>query len=382
MGMNIAEIASREYAEVDVDDRLGKIRSIFEHENPKGIIVSKEGTYEGVLTERQILQSHVNDDAKADALMRSAPRVERTAGVREVSRMMVEGDTKVAPVFEADRLWGIITVDAIMEEVLENLDALTVEQISSNDVVTVSADTTIGQAINLLRENGISRLPVVNEEELLTGILTTYDLSDVIIRDMDKPTRGDRAGDLDRMLDLPVYDAMNSPVETVTQETTVQEAVAKMLDNDYAGLVVTPADDDRVIAGVITKTDVLRALSYTEEDHMDVQITNIDLLDTLTRQEIRESITEVADKYQDMQVKHAHVRFHRHKEKLRGVSLIDCKIRLRTTSGQLAGSGEGYGADAAFHVALDKLERNVLAEKGVQSDQEYRGQLLRKLGEL
>ena len=83
-----------------------------------------------------------------------------------------------------------------------------------------------------------------------------------------------------------------------------------------------------------------------------------------------------------MQVQHAHVRFHEHKEKLRGTPLIQCQIRLRTNKGQAAGSGEGYGAEMAFNVALDKLERNVLERKGVQADEEYRGQLLRKLGEL
>ena len=136
------------------------------------------------------------------------------------------------------------------------------------------------------------------------------------------------------------------------------------------------------MGGIITKTDVLRALSIREEDHLDVQITNVDLLDTISRQAIRESIEAVADKYAEMQVLHAHVRFHKHKEKLRGTPLIQCKIRLRTDHGQVAGSGEGYGADHAFHVALDKLERNVLELKGITHDEEYRGQLLRKLGEL
>jgi ribosome-associated translation inhibitor RaiA len=83
-----------------------------------------------------------------------------------------------------------------------------------------------------------------------------------------------------------------------------------------------------------------------------------------------------------MQVQHAHVRFHEHKEKLRGTPLIQCQIRLRTNKGQLAGSGEGYGAKNAFHVALDKLERNVLERKGMVADEKYKGQLLRKLGEL
>jgi ribosome-associated translation inhibitor RaiA len=115
---------------------------------------------------------------------------------------------------------------------------------------------------------------------------------------------------------------------------------------------------------------------------MDVQITNIDLIEALSRDAIRQEIEEVAQKYQKMQVQHAHVRFHRHKETKRGTPLIQAQIRLRTNRGQVAGSGEGYGAENAFRVAIDKLERRVLELKGVQADEEYRGQLLRKLGEL
>jgi predicted transcriptional regulator/ribosome-associated translation inhibitor RaiA len=380
--MDIADIATSDYIEVDADERLGKVRAIFERENPKGVVITEGGDYSGIITERQLIQSHVEDNAKARALTRPAPKVGRTDDLREVARVLVEGGSKVAPVFEADRLWGIVTGDAILEAVLENLDALDVDEIYTTDVVTIVEDTHVGQAINLFRENGISRLPVLDDDGYLSGMLTTHDIVEVVVRDMEKATTGDRAGDTDRILDIPVYDVMSSPVETTTHDESVHNAVERMLDNDYDGLAVTPEGDDRLVAGVITKTDVLRALTFTEEEHMDVQITNINLLGTISRQEIRQRIQAVADKYGKMQVQHAHVRFHEHKEQLRGTPLIQCQIRLRTNKGQAAGSGEGYGADSAFGVATDKLERNVLELKGVQADEEYRGQLLRKLGEL
>ena len=69
--MNIADIATPEYIEVDVDERLGKVRSLFERENPKGIVVTGDGEYEGIVTERQLLQSHVEDDAKVQVMVRS-----------------------------------------------------------------------------------------------------------------------------------------------------------------------------------------------------------------------------------------------------------------------------------------------------------------------
>ncbi|MFC4542210.1 CBS domain-containing protein [Halosolutus amylolyticus] len=385
--MNIADIATQDYIEVDVGTRMGKVRSTFENGNPKGIIVTDDGEYEGVISEREVLQSHVEDDAKVAALIKPsrnspAPKVDRQEDVRETARVLIESNAKVAPVFEHGDLWGVITDDAILKAVLDNLDTLDVEDIYTDDPVTLQEDDGVGKAINHLREHGISRLPVLNENGYLTGVVTTHDIADFVIRENHSTTTGDRVGDSQRLLDVPVYDIMNSPVETTTLDTSVKAAVETMLEQDYAGLMVTPQDDDRIVIGVLTKTDVLRALTYTEEDHMDVQITNISLLDTISRESIVESIQDVADKYQDMQVMHAHVRFKEHQEKLRGTPLIYCQIRLRTNKGQVAGTGEGYGAENSFRVALDKLERNVLEVKGVTSDEEYRGQLLRKLNEL
>jgi CBS domain-containing protein len=378
--MNIADIAVHESVEVDAGTRLAKVRSLFEHERPKGVLVTEDDEYTGVISERQLLSSHVEDDTKAGVMMKSAPRVERTADVREVARVLIEGGVKVAPVFEAGNLWGIITEDAILKAVLDNLDVLTVEQIASDDVITLQEHDRVGRAINLLRENSISRLPVLNDDGVLSGMLTTHDIMEFVVRNEGRTTRGDRAGDSERMLDIPVYDIMTSPVQTVTGDAAVGRAVTSMLEQDYAGLVVE--GEEEPISGILTKTDVLRALTYTEQEHMDVQITNIDLLGTLTREEIVTSIEQTTDKYGDMQVQHAHVRFNEHKEKLRGTPLVYGQIRLRTSVGQVGGSGEGYGAESAFRVALDKLERNVIELKGIQADEAYEGQLLRKLGEL
>ena len=380
--MDIADIATREYLAVGAGEPVSKVRSVFDRENPKGVIVTRDGEYDGVLTERQLVQSRVEDDTKVGAMAKPAPRVRRTDDVREVARVMIEGATKVAPVFEDGELWGIVTADAILAAVLENLDVLTVEDIYTADVITVDEEARVGEAINLLREHGISRLPVLDGTGSLSGMVTTHDIVNVVVRDSDKATRGERRGDITRPLDIPVYDVMEAPVATTTLDASVRSATERMLEADYSGLVVTPADDDTTVAGVVTKTDVLRALTYTEEEYMDVQVTNVTLLDTLDREEIRRSIEGAAEKYQRMNVEHAHVRFQKHKEKLRGTPLISCQIRMRTNRGQVAGSGEGYGAESAFRVALDRLERNVIEMKGVIADEQYRGQLLRKLDEL
>ena len=380
--MDITDIVMTEFVGVDVDERLAKVRAKFEEQNPRGVIVTDDGSYEGVIGESELVKSRIQDDTKASVLMTSAPRLDHHEHIREVARLLVEGDVRIAPVFRGESLEGIITTDAILTAVLGNLDALVVEQIYTEAVIDITAKASVGQAINRLREHGISRLPVVADDGSLDGVITTHDIVDFVVRDHERQHKGDRSGDRDRMLDLPVENLMSSPVVTATPDESVETIVERMFDNDISGLVVTTGDTKGTVAGVITKTDVLRALTFTEEETMDVQITNVELLDTISREEIVESITQVVDKYQEMNVIHAHVRFHEHKEKLRGTPLIQSQIRLRTSHGQLAGTGEGYGANHAFHVALDKLERNVLELKGINADKEYRGQLLRKLNEI
>ncbi len=379
--MDITDIVMTEFVEVDVDERLAKVRAKFEDADTRGVIITDDGEYEGVIGESELVKSQIKDDTKASVLMTSAPRIDHHEDIRETARLLVEGDVRIAPVFRGEQLTGIITTDGILSAVLDNLGALTVDQIYSEDVIDITAKSTVGQAINRLREHGISRLPVVDDNGVLSGVITTHDIVDFVVRDHERQHKGDMSGDRDRMLDLPVENLMTSPVLTVDPTETVKTAVERMFDREISGLVVTE-DDDRSVAGIITKTDVLRALTFTEQEQMDVQITNVDLLDTISREEIVESITHVVDKYQQMNVMHAHVRFHEHKEKLRGTPLIQSQIRLRTSHGQVAGSGEGYGANQSFHVALDKLERNVLELKGINADKEYRGQLLRKLNEI
>ncbi len=374
--MDITDIVVEEFVEVDTTERLATVRAAFDKANPKGVIVTEDGEYAGVIGESELVKSRIQDDTKASVLMTSAPRVDHHEDIRETARLLVEGDVNVAPVFRGEQLDGIITTDAILSAVLENLDALTVGQIYTDEVITATTAATVGQAINRLREHGISRLPIVDESDSLTGIITTNDIVNFVVRDENRQEKGDRSGDHDRMLDLPVGNLMTSPVLTAKRSESVEATVERMFDNDISGLVV--ADDDGV-GGIITKTDVLRALTFTEEESMDVQITNVTLLDSIDRGEIVDSITQVVDKYQAMNVIHAHVRFHEHKEKLRGTPLIQAQIRLRTSHGQLAGSGEGYGANHAFHVALDKLERNVLERKGVNADAKQRGQLIQNL---
>lgn len=379
--MNIGDIATREYLETAPDERVGEVRTMLEADTTSGVLVVVGNEPVGVITPRELLRSRVDDDTAVDAVMSEAPTVERETDVREVARLLVESGSRIVAVMEGGNLWGSVTADDLLGAVTENLDVLEVRQIHTEAVETVTEEATMGEVINAFREHGISRLPVVEENGRLAGIVTVRDLVEFVVREPSQPGSGERAGDKEPLLELPIRNVASRPVETTTPTTPVGDAVETMLDRDYDGLVVVP-EYDELVAGILTKTDVLRALTYTGEEHPDVGIANVELLERTTREDVSERLAEIAGKHREMKVHHTDVRLQKHDEELRGRQLIRCKVRMRTDQDTIIATGEGYGAEDALSIALDKLERSVLELKGRRHDEQYRGQLLRKLGEL
>ena len=381
--MDVSDVASSEYRAVDAETRLGRVRSSLEADDTDGVLVTDPDTDDvSVITARDLLRSHYSDDTTAGRVAKPVPALRRGTGAREAARLLAENRTTVAPVFQNEDLWGSLTRDALLEAVRDRLDVLDVEDVATREVVTVTTDATIGEVVDELREEGVSRLPIDHDDGRLTGIVTTSDVVEVVGGDREAPTSGERRDDKPDLLDLPVTDVSSDPVETTTPDASLATAVGTMLDRGYDGLVVTPEPRGDLVAGVVTKTDVLRALVDDGADAVRVRMTDPDLLERTTREEVAERIEAVVEEDSGVDLVDARVRFQRHEEGRRGRSLVRCVVRVWTDDERLAGTSEEYGADAALDLALDTLERNLLDRKGERSDEEYRGRLLEKLDEL
>ncbi|MFW5929147.1 MAG: CBS domain-containing protein [Halobacteriota archaeon] len=393
--MNVEEVVSTEYEVFEPDARVSKLKGYFQDTHDKAVLVVGDDGYEGVVTRRQLISSHFQPGAKLRSIAVHPPKTNRHEDVREVARLMVETDSKVVPVFEGDGLYGVVTADDLLAHVNSHLEVLDVEDVYTSQLVSVDTETSVGAVINRFREHGISRVPVFERDDLV-GIVTLYDLLGFSVRDEDPGKGGGgigdgtgdgsgdhggfgpRHGDVDRMLDIPAEDVMNSPVLTVEPEADLDEAVSTMLENDYSCLVVEDGDS---AVGVITKTDVLRSLTWEEEDGgLNVQVTNADLLGTVSREEVSEMVTDVTDKYAEMQVLHAHLHLKRHKEQLRGNNLIHSRLSVYTNKGQFLATGEGYGTRHSIKLARDRLERKILEEKGVKRSDRDAERLFKEIG--
>jgi CBS domain-containing protein len=114
-----------------------------------------------------------------EVMTRDVRACEPNATVADAAKVMSQEDVGPVPIVEDGRLIGIVTDrDIVVRVVAEGRDpnATTVSEIASTELVTVSPDDDLDEALKLLAERQIRRLPVV-EGDRLVGIVAQADIA-------------------------------------------------------------------------------------------------------------------------------------------------------------------------------------------------------------
>jgi CBS domain-containing protein len=119
---------------------------------------------------------------KINEVMTDRPRaVTPQTSVRETARLMEEEDIGSLPVVEdGSRLVGIVTDrDVAVRVVAGGLDpdSTRVGQVASAEVITLTPDHDLDEALELMAHAQVRRLPIVVRENELVGMLTQADVA-------------------------------------------------------------------------------------------------------------------------------------------------------------------------------------------------------------
>ncbi|MBS3760905.1 CBS domain-containing protein [Halodesulfurarchaeum sp.] len=381
--MDIADILSTDFVQLPPDATVSALAGKFEDPTLVGVVVYGD-QYKGIVTRRQLTGSHHQPNETLRSLVWQVPHLDPEEDVRTVAQLMIDAHAQLLPVFEGESLIGVVTADDLLKRVQSYLDVATVEDAATTDLVTLDPTATFGDALHTFREQQIAHLPVVTGDQAV-GIVSLSDVTDLTVRSVAKSQGGDpggrksvggpmsassgragrggfgaREGDNTRLLDLPIRDVMTEPVRTISPEATLDTAVATMSEIDASSLIVTRDEDTN---GILTKTDILDALTWDAGGNRPVQVYGTDLIDDLTYEDIVGMIENFDDRDHRMNVLDAKVHLQEHTERLRGTPLLLARIRLHTDSGLFIASGEGYGASHAINNARDTVERQIRKQK-------------------
>jgi CBS domain-containing protein len=113
-------------------------------------------------------------------LMTTGPRtVTPQATVVEAARTMRDESAGSVPVVEGERLVGTLTDRDIAVRVVAEGRSLetTVGEIASRELVTIDPQQDVDEALRLMAEHQVRRLPVCEEDGRLVGILAQADVA-------------------------------------------------------------------------------------------------------------------------------------------------------------------------------------------------------------
>ncbi|HEY2779090.1 MAG TPA: CBS domain-containing protein [Gaiellaceae bacterium] len=99
--------------------------------------------------------------------------------VVDAAKLMKGEETTIAPIVEAGRLIGVVTdKDIVLRVVAEGRDPQTtkVEDVASRDLVTIDPDEDLHEALAVMAQHDVKRLPVIEEDGTLVGIVAHADV--------------------------------------------------------------------------------------------------------------------------------------------------------------------------------------------------------------
>jgi CBS domain-containing protein len=144
--------------------------------------------------------------------------------------------------------------------------AATAAELMTTDPVTVRHDDSVQVAATLMREGGISALPVVDHFGHAVGVVSQFDIiarHPRLVRRLGRPQVGPakeaESGGGPEPDGVPVAEFMTSAVFTVAADTPVRDVIDKLVSLRVHRLFVR--DLVGRLVGVVSMTDVLRHLA-------------------------------------------------------------------------------------------------------------------------
>ena len=125
----------------------------------------------------------------------------------------------------------------------------------TTDVVSVGPDTSLLKVGKLMKDHHIRRIPVVDENGQVVGIISDRDVRDA---SPSKATTLDMYEMHYLLAELKAKNIMTAKPITVKPTDTVEQAALIMLDNKVGGLPVV--DDAGKLVGIISDHDVFKAM--------------------------------------------------------------------------------------------------------------------------
>lgn len=273
--LSIIEISSKPVTILKKSTISDVIKKLIESKLSR-LVVVESGKPVGIITEKDVglfLFSENTkqglDDVPIEKIMKAILFVKEGLTVQESANLMLKNGVSSLAIGSQDNIKGIFTKTDLVKYYLENPSNEKVVDFMTHDYVFTHSAAPLFKVVKKMLEKKISRIIVKNQNEEPIGIISFRDLFRISVElGSEEDDSGFTISDQIRNGFLSeegfgdislAREVMTKGIVSIKFNENLTKACELILKNNVSGLVVL--DGNGSIAGIISKTDIIRALA-------------------------------------------------------------------------------------------------------------------------
>ncbi len=353
--INIANLIRKEVPTLLLDDSVSKAIHLMYTDSIKQIpAVDLNNKYDGMIYYKDFIHTHFQPSSKIKHFIsKDAHILKPNDDLQKCINYMINTGKTGLPVVDNKKFVGlVIDKDLVLNIELRNLK---VNDIMSNPMV-IEENSDLDNALNVMRKNNISRLPVINKKHLTVGVISLLDILKILSTPNEKDSHTYRLNEKSKPGSVLIKDIMRNAL-TVESGSIIKKIIDNFKDNDE--LII--ASNDKPV-GIITAKDILEVSLPKKTDSI-IYTANFD--DESIRNEIAQKMEKFIKKAEGKldDIQSVVIYFEKHKK------LCSIRTRVITKNQVIHTHADDYDPLKAFKTVLEKLERQIteLHSKNVEN---------------
>ena len=281
----------------------------------------------------------------------------------DIATLMAESKLYYLPVMQNNTFHGIVTINRLLRSIRDDSRLLQRMKLEMRkNVITIDEDAMLKDAYSAMRDSQVSRLPIVNANGRLVGMVSRYDIREAFTKPKQKPRFLSRIGEKEPFMNHSINKYSKKLVITVKASATPLDIINTMVRKNIGSVIVQDARYRPV--GLISTYDVLKAIASLRPKRgtlLDVN-TPDDFVERVRLDEMLSRFTEKIAKY--TQIKTLSLTLRSKKNAAGKASRYEVHAKLNKTSGgAITSRAEEYEWKKAVHEVLERIQKQVEGER-------------------
>lgn len=254
-------LKQRKIIKATPDQTLSQALAPLRRTHDVAFVFDKNDKYLGVINPYvSVFKSKHPGDTKISSILFKPPQLTPDSHVWDVAKAMMDSKIYFLPVIaENGDFEGVVSVNRIFEAIRKRDDIVKqIDIFTKNSVITVMHNSNLDKTYNLMRDQRVSRLPVVDVRGRLVGIVTRFDIQAAFSEPNKGRSWAPRVGEKSKYLAQPLKNYYHKMVITAPIGATALQIVSLLLDKQVGSVVII--DRNRVPVGIVSIYDLLKAV--------------------------------------------------------------------------------------------------------------------------